>query len=123
MVDSGHEDLTVYQFSQEFVEAIVEAVDDLSQEEDQFIIQRILKSAKNIPLYIVQAMDGRGDAEKFANTITEAIGETVEVEVWLAVAKKEGQLLKEDCEDFSRDCEEISRLLYRLLNQADGLNM
>ena len=93
----------------------MELIEEFPRNESYKVGEQLLKSAKVAVTHITRAQENQEDETIFESAVTEAIGEVVEVEVWSAVAKKEGYLVAEDGEDLIRECEEINTLLYGLL--------
>ena len=115
MGDPECQELAVYEMAKDLVDNIVELIEEFPRNESYKVGEQLLKSAKVAVTHITRAQENQEDETIFESAVTEAIGEVVEVEVWSAVAKKEGYLVAEDGEDLIRECEEINTLLYGLL--------
>jgi len=108
-------DLIVWQRSMELSVQIYKITKQFPRDEIYGLTSQIRRAAVSIPSNIAEGQ-ARGTDAAFANHVDIALGSTAELETQLNIASQVGYLDKSDLENIIKMIEEITKMLYGLLN-------
>ena len=116
---SGYRDLKVYQVSYNLALAIQEITETFPKEEKDALTDQIRRSSRSVPANIAEAWKKRRYEKMFISKIIDAAGETGETAVWIDFAKDFGYLDDSQHDELKRKYDEVSRMLYGMIDKAD----
>ncbi|MFC1510779.1 four helix bundle protein [Candidatus Margulisiibacteriota bacterium] len=114
----GYRDLKVYQMAYRLAMEIFEETKKFPREEKYSLTDQIRRSSRSIPANIAEAWKKRLYPKMFISKIIDAAGEAGETEVWLDMSKDADYLSKERHEYFLSGYDEISRMLYGMVDKS-----
>lgn len=103
-----------FQFAVRIVKLHVHLIKDLKQFD---ISSQILRSGTSIGANIEEAMGGVSRKD-FIYKLSISYKEARETKYWLRLLQESGLLKKDECESLLKDCEELLKLLYSIINTS-----
>jgi len=113
----GFRDLIVYKLSYQLALEIFNETKAFPKEEKYSLVDQIRRSSRAVPAMISEAWSRRRYPKSFVSKLIEADGETSETSVWLDFSKDFEYINLERYKYFSEKYEEVSRMLYSMINQ------
>lgn len=115
----GYRDLKVFQASYQLAIEIHEISKTFPNEERYALIDQIRRSSRSVPTNIAEAWKKRRYRKDFISKVIDCAGEAGETEVWLDFAKDLGYLEVNLYKNFVGRYDEVSRMLYGIVDKAD----
>ncbi len=115
----GFRDLKVYKLSYQLAVEIHNETNAFPKEEKFALIDQIRRSTRAVPAIISEAWSRRRYPKSFVSKLIEADGEASETTVWLDFAKDFAYLEIEQYKYFMEKYDEVSRMLYSMINQPE----
>ena len=116
---SGYRDLKAYRMTYDLALEIQQVTKTFPKEENFALIDQIRRSSRSVPANIAEAWKKRRYNKLFISKIIDAAGEVGETEVWLDFAKDFGYLDEQKHHDLRSKYDEVSRMLYGMIDKAD----
>lgn len=98
---------------------IFEITKTFPKEEQYSLTDQIRRSSRSVPTNISEAWKKRLYPKMFVSKIADAAGEAGETEVWLDISKDTSYLPKEKYDELASGYEEVSRMLYGMIDKPD----
>jgi four helix bundle protein len=111
-------ELIVYQKARSMAMAIFEATKAFPQEERYSLTDQVRRSSRSVGANIAEAWAKRNYEKHFASKLTDADGELLETQHWLETARDCGYLPTRQAAELLSQCEEVGRLLGKMISQA-----
>jgi len=115
----GFRDLKVYQLAYRLAMEIFEETKKFPKEEKYALSDQIRRSSRSIVANIAEAWKKRRYEKMFVSKLIDSYGEEGETEVWLDMAVDCGYLGKEKHQYFMEKYDEVSKMLYSMINQPE----
>ncbi len=115
----GYRDLKVFKLSYKLAMDIFEITKTFPKEEQYSLTDQIRRSSRSVPTNISEAWKKRLYPKMFVSKIADAAGEAGETEVWLDISKDTSYLPKEKYDELASGYEEVSRMLYGMIDKPD----
>ena len=107
--------------SYEFAVRIVNTYKHLCSKKKEFVLSKqLLKCGTSVGANVSEAIGGYSKAD-FTNKIQISYKETLETAYWLELLYETGYLNKSGFESLSRDCDELSKILYSIIRTSKNL--
>jgi four helix bundle protein len=116
---SGYRDLKAYRMTYDLALEIQQVTKTFPKEEKFALIDQIRRSSRSVPANLAEAWKKRRYEKMFISKIIDAAGEVGETEVWLDFAKDFGYLDEKKHNDLRSKYDEVSRMLYGIIDKAD----
>jgi len=113
----GFRDLKVYQLAYKLAMEIFEETKKFPKEEKYALTDQIRRSSRSIVANIAEAWKKRRYEKAFISKLIDSYGEEGETEVWLDMGVDCGYLGKEKHQYFTEKYDEVSKMLYSMINQ------
>ena len=113
----GYRDLKVYQLAYKLAMEIFEVTKQFPIEERFSLTDQIRRSSRSVVTNIAEAWKKRRYEKAFISKLIDSYGEEGETEVWLDMSFDAGYLEKEKHHYFFNKYEEVSKMLYSMINQ------
>lgn len=108
--------------SYQFAVRIVNMYQHLSKEKREFILSKqVLRSGTSIGANIEEAL-GAGSNRDFVNKLRLAYKEARETKYWLRLLKDTDYIEDKSFESIYKDCEEVLKLLFSIINKTTSKN-
>ena len=104
-------DLIVYQKSRILAVEIYLFTKNFPRDESYSLVSQIRRSSRSIGAQIAEAWAKRRYEKHFLSKLTDADGEQLETQHWIAIARDCGYILADEALKFQERCEEIGRML------------
>jgi len=111
----GHRDLKVFQKAFELAMQIFQESRAFPKEERYSLTDQMRRSSRSVAANIAEAFRKRRYPAMFVNKLSDADAEATETQVWLEFACRCGDLNSESRDRLVRDCEEIGRMLSKMM--------
>ncbi len=115
----GYKDLIVYQLAYSLAMEVFRETKRFPVEERYSLVDQLRRSSRSIAANIAEAWKKRKYEKLFVSKLIDCSGEAAEVEVWLDLSLDCGYLPKEKHEHFVGRYDEVSRMLYSMINQPE----
>jgi len=115
----GYKDLKVYQKAYKLALTIHDVTKKFPVEEKYSLVDQIRRSSRSVPANIAEAWKRRRYKKAFISKLIDCAGEASETEVWLEFAKDYGYISADLHIQLIDNCDEVSRMLYGMVDQAD----
>ncbi len=115
----GFRDLIVYKLSYQLAVEIFTETKNYPIEEKYALVDQIRRSSRAVPAIISEAWSRRRYPKSFVSKLIEADGETSETTVWLDFSKDHNYLEIKRYNYFIEQYDEVSRMLYSMINQPE----
>jgi four helix bundle protein len=115
----GYRDLKVYQLSYALAMDVFRETRSFPVEERYSLVDQLRRSSRSIVANIAEAWKKRRYEKMFVSKLTDCSGEAAEVEVWLDFSLDCGYLTKDKHEHFVARYDEVSRMLYSMIDQPE----
>ena len=115
----GFRDLIVYKLSYQLAVEIFNETKKYSKEEKFALVDQIRRSSRAVPAMISEAWSRRRYPKSFVSKLIEADGEASETTVWLDFSKDQNYLAIDKYNYFIGKYEEVSKMLYSMINQPE----
>jgi len=115
----GFRDLIVYKLSYQLAVEIFNETKKYSKEEKFALVDQIRRSSRAVPAMISEAWSRRRYPKSFVSKLIEADGEASETTVWLDFSKDQNYLAIDRYNYFIGKYEEVSKMLYSMINQPE----
>ncbi|HTR80580.1 MAG TPA: four helix bundle protein [Bacteroidota bacterium] len=109
----------MYRLSYELAMEIFHVTTTFPREERYSLTDQMRRSSRSIPANIAEGWKKRRYPKLFVNRIIDSWGEAAEIEVWLDFAKDCGYLAHEHHRYFLDKYEEVSKMLYGIVQNRD----
>ena len=116
---SGYRDLKAYRMAYGLALEIQQVTTTFPKEEKYALTDQVRRSSRSVPANLAEAWKKRRYQKMFISKIIDAAGETGETEVWLDFAKDFGYLDERQHNDLRSKYDEVSRMLYGMIDKAD----
>ena len=111
-------DLLVYQRAFKIAQSIFELTKSFPREETYSLTDQIRRSSRSIGAQIAEAWAKRRYEKHFVSKLTDASGEELETEHWIAAAVSCGYVREETAAELNAQLEEIGRMLYGVIRKS-----
>ena len=118
---SYYEDLIVWQKSMDLVEEVYKLVKLLPSDEIFGLASQMRRAAVSIPSNIAEGQS-RHTTKEFFNFLSIANGSKSELKTQLQICVRLGYISAEKAQNAISLCEEISKMLYALINKIEQRN-
>jgi four helix bundle protein len=115
----GYRDLKVYQLAYKLSLEIFQETRSFPREEIYSLTDQIRRSSRSIPAGIAEGWRKRRYVKSFVSKLVDSWGEEAEVEVWLDTARDCGYISEERHTYFRKKYEEVSKMLYSMIEQPE----
>ena len=112
-------DLTVYKMAFELQQEIFEKSKSFPKEELFSLTDQIRRSSRSIGGNIAEAWQKRRYQAHFVSKLSDSDGEQAETQHWLDTSLACGYISREDHERLLSKCEEIGRMLGKMLKEPE----
>jgi len=112
-------DLKVYQIAYRLAMELFEETKNVPVEEKYSLTDQIRRSTRSVAANIAEAWKKRRYKKAFVSKLIESSGEAGETEVWLDVSLDAGYLSKEKHQYFIERYEEVSRMLFGIVDKPE----
>jgi len=116
---SGYRDLKVYRLAYDLSLQVQQVTNAFPREEKYALTDQIRRSSRSVPANLAEAWKKRRYEKMFISKIIDAAGEVGETEVWLDLAKDFGYLDDNKHKVLRSKYDEVSRMLYGMIDKAD----
>lgn len=113
-------ELLAYQKARALAAAVFAATKPFPREEMYSLTDQIRRSSRSIGANIAEAWAKRSYERHFISKLTDADGEQLETQHWLEIARDCGYLSPPQAVELMERCQEVGRLLGRMISQADS---
>ena len=113
-------ELIVYQKARSLASAVFAASKSFPRDEMYSLTDQIRRSSRSIGANVAEAWAKRAYEKHFISKLTDADGEQLETQHWLEVGRDCGYLSVPQTADLMGRCEEVGRLLGKMISQADS---
>ncbi len=113
-------ELIAYQKARSLAAAVFAAMKRFPREEMYSLTDQVRRSSRSIGANIAEAWAKRPYEKHFTSKLTDADGEQLETQHWLEIARDCGYLLPQQTTEMINHCEEVGRLLGKMISQADS---
>ena len=101
-----------------FALRIVKLYQHMTREKQEFILSKqLLRSGTSIDANVEEGIGG-SSSKDFINKLTIANKEARETHYWLRLLKDSGYINKEGFDSIEKDCNELLKLLYSIINST-----
>lgn len=107
----------MYQLAYKLAMEIFEATKKFPREEKYSLIDQIRRSSRSITTNIAEAWRKRRYEKAFVSKLYDSYAEEGEIEVWLDISFDAGYLEEEKYKYFFGKYEEVSKMLYSMINE------
>ena len=111
-------DLRVYQRAFKIAQSIFELTKSFPREETYSLTDQIRRSSRSIGAQIAEAWAKRRYEKHFVSKLTDASGEELETEHWIAAAVSCGYVREETAAELNAQLGEIGRMLYGVIRKS-----
>ena len=115
----GFRDLIVYKLSYQLAVEIFSETKKYPKEEKFALVDQIRRSSRAVPAMISEAWSRRRYPKSFVSKLIEADSEASETTVWLDFSKDHNYLAIDKYNYFIGKYEEVSKMLYSMINQPE----
>ncbi|MBI1178806.1 four helix bundle protein [bacterium] len=112
------QDLEVYKRQRELSREIFRLTQSFPAEERFSLTDQVRRSSRSIGAQIAEAWAKRLYPRHFVSKLTDADGEQLETQHWLAEAVDCGYFVRDDAEKLTGLCQEIGRMLGSMIRKA-----
>jgi four helix bundle protein len=116
-VIKSHKDLKVYVLSYDLAQEVFETSKKFPVEEKYSLTDQIRRSSRSVPINIREGFAKRKYENVFVRHLNDAFGSCEETRGWLEFAKDCGYIRKEEREYLDQKYDEVSAMLYSLMNR------
>ncbi len=116
---TSYRELIVYQKAQALALAIFRISRQFPREETYALTDQMRRSSRSVGANIAESWAKRGYEKHFVSKLTDADGEQFETQHWLETARDCGYLTPQQATGLLNQCEEVGRLLGRMIAQAE----
>ncbi|HRN69260.1 MAG TPA: four helix bundle protein [Promineifilum sp.] len=113
-------ELIVYQKARSLAAAVFTASKAFPRDEMYSLTDQIRRSSRSIGANIAEAWAKRAYEKHFISKLTDADGEQLETQHWLEIGRDCGYLSAQQAAELMGRCEEVGRLLGKMISQADS---
>jgi four helix bundle protein len=115
----GYRDLRVFALAYRLALDIQEITKQYPKEEKYSLTDQIRRSSRSVPANLAEAWKKRRYEKAFISKLIDCAGEAGETEVWLDFSRDFGYISDEKHEQLLEKYEEVSRMLYGMMDKAD----
>lgn len=115
----GFRDLIVYHKSYELAIEISKLTLSFPKEEKYVLVDQMRRASRSIPANIAESWAKRKYPKSFVNSLVNAQGEELEMEVWLDMSLDLKYIKRETHTDFLSKYTEISKMLTSMINKPE----
>jgi len=115
----GFRDLKVYQAAFELQQKIFEITKTFPQEERYSLTDQIRRASRSVGANLSEAWQKRRYVAHFTSKLTDSDGEQAETQHWLDTSFACEYISREDHEKMQSKCEEIGRMLGKMLKEPE----
>jgi four helix bundle protein len=115
----GYRDLRVYQLSYSLAMELFRESKAFPLEERFSLTDQIRRSTRSIPTNLAEGWKKRRYPKSFVSKVVDCLGEAGEVEVWLDFARDCGYLSVVRHRYFFEGYEEVSKMLYGMIQKEE----
>lgn len=112
-------DLKVYQAAVELQQKIFEITKTFPQEERYSLTDQIRRASRSVGANLSEAWQKRRYVAHFTSKLTDSDGEQAETQHWLDTSFACEYISREDHEKMQSKCEEIGRMLGKMLKEPE----
>lgn len=116
---SSFRDLLVYQKARALASEVFEITKSFPREEMFSLSDQVRRSSRSVGAQIAEAWAKRRYERHFVSKMTDADGEQLETQHWIDIALDCGYLTHQQASDYTKQCEEIGRLLGSMIAKSD----
>jgi len=113
----GYCDLNVYKLAYDLAIELFRATRGFPPEEKFALTNQIRRSSRSVAANLAEGWKRRRYEKTFILKLTECAAEAAETQVWLDFARDAGYFTAETHERFYRGYEDVSRMLYSMIQQ------
>ncbi|MFO7740593.1 MAG: four helix bundle protein [Desulfatiglandaceae bacterium] len=115
----GYRDLKVYALAYRLALDIQEITKQYPKEEKYSLTDQIRRASRSVPANLAEAWKKRRYEKAFISKLIDCAGEAGETEVWLDFSRDFGYVGNEKYERLLQKYEEVSRMLYGMMDKSD----
>jgi four helix bundle protein len=116
---SSFKDLKVYRTAFELQQEIFEITKTFPREEQYSLTDQIRRASRSVGANLSEAWQKRRYIAHFTSKLTDSDGEQAETQHWLDTSFACGYISREDNEKLRSKCEEIGRMLGKMLKEPE----
>jgi four helix bundle protein len=115
----GYRDLKVYALAYRLALDIQEITKQYPKEEKYSLADQIRRASRSVPANLAEAWKKRRYEKAFISKLIDCAGEAGETEVWLDFSRDFGYVGNEKYEQLLQKYEEVSRMLYGMMDKSE----
>ena len=115
----GYRDLKVYALAYRLALDIQEITKQYPKEEKYSLTDQIRRASRSVPANLAEAWKKRRYEKAFISKLIDCAGEAGETEVWLDFSRDFGYVGNEKYEQLLQKYEEVSRMLYGMMDKSE----
>ena len=112
-------DLRTYQFAVKQVQSVYELTRSMPPCEQLRLADQLIRSSRAVPAMIAEAWGRRGYTRAFRDKLSQALAESMEVQVWLECARNCGYVSDEDFQSLDSAWQNLGGMIRRMMQEAN----